>query len=96
MRLAGGARVDAWPLDFQSVIAAIKDLAHQVLRLAIDREEHAAEVFAEHADRDELHAAEKQHKRGQRGEAGRSRLDLDEVLFEERIVLPPVTRLPSP
>jgi hypothetical protein len=43
-----------------------------------------------------LHAAEKQHKRGERGEASRRRLDLDEVLFEERIVLPPVTSLPSP
>jgi DNA-binding GntR family transcriptional regulator len=42
----------------------------------------AAEIFAEHADRDELYAAEKQHQRGERGEAGRRRLDLDEAFHD--------------
>jgi 7,8-dihydro-6-hydroxymethylpterin-pyrophosphokinase len=70
----------------------LDEINRALFHLVID----TAEVFAEHADRDKLHAAEKQHKRGERGEASRRRLDLDEVLFEERIVLPPVTSLPTP
>ena len=46
-----------------------------MLHLVVD----AAEVFAEHADGDELHAAEEQHERGERRETRRRPLDVDEA-----------------
>src|SRR5258706_16363976 len=45
-------------------------LRHHVERALLDLFVDAADVFAEDADRDELHAADEHHHRQQRGETG--------------------------
>ncbi len=61
-------------------LAAAEHLPHQVLRLAVHGQEHAAEILADHADHQQLHARQHQHRDHQRGPAlwrlvGDDRLD---------------------
>ena len=60
----------------------MEDLAHEILRLAVDGEEHAAEILADQPDDHELHARQHQHRHHQRRPALR-RLVRDDRLDDD-------------